>query len=334
MAAVAEPRNLVEAIRYFSDPERAFEFVSELRWPDGNVECPRCGHDQVSFLSTRRIWKCKGCKKQFSLKVGTIFEDSPLGWDKWLPAVWLIANSKNSISSHELARSLGVTQKSAWFMLHRIREAMRTGSFQKMSGTTEVDDTFIGGLAKNMHHKVRKQRIHGTGGLDKLVVQGARNRDDGRVVAEVIPAESAPVIQRNICRWLEDGSTLYTDTHSSYNGIETKGYALKQVNHRRGEYVAGDVHTNGIENFWSLLKRSIKGTQIHVHGAHLQRYVDERTFAYNERNADDLARMKAAMTGVSGCRITWTALTADTKNYRLPARWTPSLDGIDALDFL
>jgi transposase-like protein len=167
MAADAEPRNLVEAIRYFSDPDRAFQFVSDLRWPDSKIACPRCGHGEVSFLSTRRIWKCKGCRKQFSLKVGTIFEDSPLGWDKWLPAVWLIANAKNSISSHELARSLGVTQKSAWFMLHRIRSAMQTGTFQKMEGITEVDDTFIGGLAKNMHRKVRKERIHGTGGIDE-----------------------------------------------------------------------------------------------------------------------------------------------------------------------
>ncbi|HWE56360.1 MAG TPA: IS1595 family transposase [Acidimicrobiales bacterium] len=331
MKADRLPRNLVEAICYFSDPDRAFAYVVRMRWADGPVICPRCDHDQTSFIASRRIWRCGGCKKQFSLKVGTIFEDSPLGWDKWLPAIWLIANSKNSVSSHEMARSLGVTQKSAWFMLHRIREAMKAGSFQKMTGTTEVDDTFIGGLAKNMHHKVRKERIHGTGGMDKLVVQGARNRDSGTVVAEVIPTESARVIQRNICRWLEDGSTLYTDTHKSYNGIESRGYALKQVNHSAGEYVCGDVHTNGIENFWSLLKRSIKGTQIHVHGAHLQRYVNERTFAYNERSASDLGRMTAAMTGVSGRRLTWAALTADTKTYGRPAIWQPSFD---ALEFL
>lgn len=143
MTATPEPTNLIEAIRYFSDADRAFDFVLKLRWQDGKVICPRCGHSETSFLTTRRIWKCKGCRKQFSLKVGTIFEDSPLGWDKWLPAIWLIANSKNSISSHELARSLGVTQKSAWFMLHRIRDAMQSGTFQKMAGITEVDDTFI-----------------------------------------------------------------------------------------------------------------------------------------------------------------------------------------------
>jgi transposase-like protein len=308
MAATAEPQNLVEAIRYFSDPERAFQFVSDLRWPDGRVTCPRCGHGEVSFLSTRRIWKCLGCRKQFSLKVGTIFEDSPLGWDKWLPAVWLIANAKNSISSHELARSLGVTQKSAWFMLHRIREAMATGTFQKMDGITEVDDTYIGGLAKNMHHKVRRQRIHGPGGMDKMVVQGARNRDSGTVTAAVIDAMDAATIQEHIYEWVEPGSALFTDTHKSYEGLD-RDFAVKQVNHSKGEYVSGIVHTNGIENFWSLLKRSLKGTQIHVDRAHLGRYVTERTFAYNHRDAGDLGRMRAAVAGAPGRRLTWAELT-------------------------
>lgn len=141
MAKSAQPVSLIEAIRYFADPDLAFTFVRDLRWPDGKVACPRCRTADPSFLSTRHIWKCRGCRKQFSLKVGTIFEDSPLGWDKWLPAVWLIANSKNSISSHELGRALDVTQKTAWFMLHRIRDAMATGTFQRMSGITEVDDT-------------------------------------------------------------------------------------------------------------------------------------------------------------------------------------------------
>lgn len=309
MAAKPLPRNLVEAIRYFSDPEQAFDFVKNLRWADGRVICPRCGHDEVSFLTTRRIWKCKGCKRQFSLKVGTIFEDSPLGWDKWLPAVWLIANSKNSISSHELARSLGVTQKSAWFMLHRIREAMRTGTFEKMSGITEVDDTFIGGLAENMHRKVRKVKITGTGGHNKMIVQGVRNRDTGTVAAAVIGGTAKTDIQPHIFQWVEPGSALFTDVHRGYNGLESH-YAMKQVNHSTGEYVCGDVHTNGIENYWSLLKRSIKGSQIHVSASHLQRYADERTFSYNNRDKDDLGRMRAAMSGVNGRRVTWERLTA------------------------
>ena len=258
--AAQEPRSLVEAVRYFADPGRSFAFVKDLRWPDGKVTCPRCGVAEPSFLTTRRIWKCKGCHKQFSLKIGTIFEDSPLGWDKWLPAVWLLANSKNSISSHELGRALGITQKSAWFVLHRLRDTMATGSYERMSGITEVDDTFIGGLAKNMHRKARAQRIHGTGGMDKMTVQGARNRDSGTVTATVIAGTDSTTIQEHIYQWVEPGSALFTDEHASYKGLE-EDFAIKQVNHARGEYVSGDVHTNGIENFWSLLKRSIKGTQ-------------------------------------------------------------------------
>lgn len=308
MTSDREPTTLLEAVRYFSDPERSFNFVKGLRWPSGCVFCPRCGEADPIFISTRRIWKCRGCRKQFSLKVGTIFEDSPLGWDKWLPAVWLLANSKNSISSHELARSLGVTQKTAWFVLHRVRDAMETGTFHRMSGITEVDDTFIGGLAKNMHHKVRRQRIHGTGGADKAIVQGARNRDSGTVEAAVIPGTDADSVQANIYEWVEPGSALFTDTHQSYKGLE-EDFALKQVNHGRGEYVLGIVHTNGIENFWSLLKRSVKGSQIHISPEHLPRYVTERTFAYNNRNAGDLDRVRSVLGNVSGHRLTWAQLT-------------------------
>jgi len=171
-----QPSNLLEAIRYFSDLDICTEFVAKLRWPSGPV-CPRCGVMDYSYLSTRRLWKCKGCTKQYSVKLGTIFEDSALGLDKWLPAIWLIANSKNGVSSHELARSLGTTQKSAWFMLHRIRVAMQTGTFDKLDGAVEVDETFIGGKASNMHKDVRERKITGTGGKDKTVVVGIRQRD-------------------------------------------------------------------------------------------------------------------------------------------------------------
>src|ERR1017187_2457088 len=168
MAVNELPTTLLEAIRYFSDSERAFQFVVRLRWPTGEPACPRCGCLEHSFLTTRKIWKCKGCKRQFSLKVGTIFEDSPIGFDKWLPAMWLLANSKNSVSSHELARSLGVTQKTAWFMFHRLRLAMELrGMFDKLSGTVEVDETYIGGKAGNMHQHIRKLKYHGRGPIAK-----------------------------------------------------------------------------------------------------------------------------------------------------------------------
>src|SRR5215211_5252896 len=176
MAKKSLPQTLLEAIRYFSDLDVATEYMAKLRWPNGPV-CPRCGGVAHSYISTRRLWKCKECQKQYSVKLGTIFEDSALGLDKWLPAIWLIANSKNGISSHELARALGTTQKSAWFMLHRIRLAMQTGSFDKLDGEVEADETYIGGKARNMHEDVRKRKITGTGPKDKTTVLGIRQRD-------------------------------------------------------------------------------------------------------------------------------------------------------------
>src|SRR6266536_2536295 len=178
------PRTLIEAIRYFSDQDVCVEFVVRLRWPDGPV-CPRCGGMEHSYLTTRRLWKCKSCKRQFSVKVGSIFEDSPIGLDKWLAAMWMIANSKNGVSSHEMARSLGITQKSAWFLLHRIRLAMQTGTLQKLDGEIEVDETFIGGKARNMHKDVRARKITGTGGKDKAIVAGVLQRG-GEIRAAVV----------------------------------------------------------------------------------------------------------------------------------------------------
>jgi len=306
-ATIQAPTTLLKAVAYFSDQDRAFDFVASIRWPDGNVACPRCGASDPSFISTRRIWKCKGCKQQFSLKVGTIFEDSPLGWDKWVPAVWLLANSKNSVSSHELGRALGVTQKTAWFMLHRIRDAMETGTFIRLSGTVEVDETYVGGLGKFMH-KNKRAKLHGTGGVDKAIVQGARHRDAGRVQATVVEATDTATLQGTVRSWVEPGSAVFTDAASAYRGLDDY-YAHKIVDHGRREYVSGIVHTNGIENFWSLLKRAIKGTQVHVDRAHLGRYVTERTFAYNYRNESDLTRLRVAMTGADGRRLTWATLT-------------------------
>ncbi len=202
------PTSLLEAIRYFSDLDICTEFVAKLRWPEGPV-CPRCGCMEYSYLSTRRVWKCKACKRQYSVKVGTIFEDSPLGLDKWLPAVWLAANTKNGISSHELGRALGITQKSSWFMLHRIRLAMQTKSFLKLSGEVEADETFIGGKGRNKlpHEKKRKPR-GGPGG--KTPVFGLKERD-GRVHAEVVPNVKGDTLKLRVARAVEQGSNVYTD---------------------------------------------------------------------------------------------------------------------------
>lgn len=302
--AVKQPTNLVEAVRYFSDAERCFEFVKSLRWADGEVACPRCGQLDPTFIATRRIWKCKGCKRQFSIKVGTIFEDSPLGFDKWLPAIWLIANSKNGISSHELGRALGVTQKTAWFMNHRIRLAMESGTFEKLSDVVEVDETYVGGLAKNMHKGKRDAKIHGTGGADKLPIQGALQRG-GKVIAEVVTDATADVLQGNIKEWVEPDATVYTDGATAYHGLP---FEHETVAHSLGEYVRGNVHTNGIENFWTLFKRAWKGTYTHMNDEHAHRYLAERVFSFNNRDLTDLERMQSVLSEVSGRRVTYAKL--------------------------
>lgn len=183
------PRTLTEAIRRYSDPETCLKDVAEMRWPDGPV-CPRCDAKgkPIAFMPTRGLWRCKACKKQFSVKVGTIFEDSPIGLDSWLTAMWLVNNCKNGISSYELSKDIGVTQRTAWFMLHRIRLVMQTRSFSKpLGGEVEADETFIGGKARNMHVGKRRRKITGTGINGKVAVMGLLERH-GEVRAWAIPA--------------------------------------------------------------------------------------------------------------------------------------------------
>ncbi len=309
MSKAKPPKTLLEAVRYFSDLDVATEFVAKLRWPDGPV-CPRCEATEHSYLTTRRVWKCKGCKKQYSVKLGTIFEDSPLGLDKWLPAVWLIANSKNGISSHELGRSLGVTQKSAWFMLHRIRLAMRSGTFDMLSGTVEVDETFIGGKARNMHRAERRRKFgNATGGtypgLNKATVVGMIERG-GKVRAHVVDDTTGRTLQSYVRDNVKEGANIYTDSHPSYSGLETD-FDHRVVDHAE-RYVDGQVHTNFMENFWSLLKRGLHGTYVSVKPFHLYRYLDERMFTFNERNLTDLGRFTAVLASVAGRRLTYARL--------------------------
>lgn len=304
-ATKPKPTSLIGAIRYFSDLDICTDFVAKLRWPNGPV-CPRCGCVEYSYLTTRRLWKCKACKKQYSVKLGTIFEDSALGLDKWLPAVWLIANSKNGISSHELARSLGTTQKSAWFMLHRIRLAMQTGSFDKLDGTIEVDETFIGGKARNMHKNIRKRKITSPGVADKSVVVGALQRG-GAVRAEVTPDRRRTTLHAHVRKHVAEGAAVYTDLHHAYRGLAAD-FGHETVDHAVS-YVDGQVHTNGIENFWSLLKRGLHGTYISVEPFHLFRYLDERVFTYNLRDLTDYGRFEAVLRAVSGRRLTYAEVT-------------------------
>jgi transposase-like protein len=281
------PKTLQQAIIYFSNPENCLNYLAARRWPNGII-CPTCGRDDVTFLAKQQKWQCKSAHKrrQFSIKVGTIFEDSPLGLDKWLTAVWMIVNCKNGISSYEVHRAIGVTQKTAWFMVHRIRLAMQTGTFEKkMSG--EVDETYIGDLARNMHRSVKSRRIKGTGGSGKVAVMGLLERH-GEVRTKVIKDTSHKTLHDEIRSHVEFGSEVFTDTLRSYFGLRDD-YVHQVIDHAE-KYVDGKIHTNSIENFWSLLKRGIKGTYVSVEPFNLFRYLDEQSFRFNTRKGKDADR--------------------------------------------
>lgn len=306
------PETLLEAVKFFSDPDVSLAFVAKLRWP-GGITCPRCEAPEPSFLSTRRLWKCRGCKKQFSVKVGTIFEDSPLGLDKWLPALWMVVNCKNGISSYEMARALGVTQKSAWFMDHRIRLAVQEGTFEPMSGEVEVDETFIGGRARFMHKEERERKITGTGGMGKTAVMGLleRHGSDGhsKVRAKVVPNTRRKTLSPEVRQHVAEGSEVFTDALKSYSDL-SDAYTHAVIDHAES-YANGKIHTNGLENFWSLLKRSIKGTYVSVEPFHLFRYLDEQTFRFNTRKLSDGARFLRAAVGIVGKRVTYKSLIGE-----------------------
>lgn len=304
----SEPETLLEAIAYYKDPDHALNFVKNLRWPDGIVVCPTCGASGAPFVASRRVWQCRGKHpgKQFSVKVGTIFEDSPLGLDKWLPAMWMLGGDRNGTSSCELARKLGITQKSAWFMLHRIRLAMQNGSIEKLSGSVEADETYIGGKSKSARTNPRTGKLMPTGPQQgKDIVMGLRERN-GRVRAFVVENVQkktlAPIIEKNVT----SGATMYTDALNSYNGL-SENYTHFVINHSI-EYVNGHIHTNGIENFWSCLKRTINGTYTFTSTEHLDRYLDEQIFRHNNKEEKDSDRLREAVRGISGKRLTYKRL--------------------------
>jgi transposase-like protein len=245
------PKTLPEPTRYFADPDTCIRFVAAMRWPDGKPVCPKCGSVEAYFLATRRIWKCRGCGKQFSVKVGTIFEDSPIGLDKWLPAFWMVVNCKNGVSSYEIARALGVTQQTGWYMNHRIRLALQTGTFRKMGGEVEVDETFIGGRARYMHKNRREKMIKGRGPMGKAVVMGLLERHgaDGHrtVTLKHLPTARRRALDPAVREHVEPGTEVFTDALPSYDGLNTE-YAHKVIDHAEA-YAEGKVHTNGLENF-------------------------------------------------------------------------------------
>jgi transposase-like protein len=308
------PKTLQQAVKYFADPQRSHDFMVALRWPSGVVKCPRCESKDVSFISTRRIWKCKHCKtnKQFSVKVGSVMEDSPIPLDKWLCAFWLIANAKNGISSYEIHRALGVTQKTGWFLLHRIRLAMQNNTMWKFKGNVEADETYIGAKARYMH-KDRRTGV-GDAGIKKTPIQGILERTKGnkasRVILKVVKTTRRPELCGNVRDYVLQGSTVHTDALMSYDDL-AKDYDRQIIDHLEC-YAKGNVHTNGLENFWSLLKRSLKGTYVNVEPFHLFRYCDEQAFRFNNRKDKDgdKGRFLLAVRGMFGKSLKYAKLIA------------------------
>ena len=310
------PRTLLEAVKFFARPENCLSYLVARRWPDG-VTCPTCGSEGVYFDKSRQGWICKAKhpKRKFSLKTGTIFEDSPLGLDQWLPCVWMIVNMKNGVSSHEIARALGVTQKTAWFMLHRIRLAMQDITGGKLDGDVEVDETFIGGKARNMHASKRKRLgiSQSRSMIGKVAVMGLLERhtkDDGgsQVRFKVIANRKKHQLEAVVTDHVTPGANVYTDALKSYDRMGERGYVHAVIDHAES-YVDGQVHTNGLENFWSLLKRGLKGTYISVEPFHLFRYLDEQAFRFNHRkDMNDADRFSTAISSIVGRRLTYANL--------------------------
>ena len=331
-----EPKTLQQAIAHFSEYENCHRFMVELRWPDGQVKCPRCGSDGVQWLPNAKVFKCyqKHEKQKFSLKVGTIFEDSPIPLEKWLIAVWLMVNCKNGISSYEIHRDLGVTQKSAWFMAHRIRLAMKNKSLMKLGtegGPVEADETFVGPDPRRMH-KDRRARILSIAGNDreknhrapgKTIVMGMLDRNMRQVRAMVIPNVKRATLQEKILGNIEAGAHVITDDFPTYRYALADKFAHDVINHVES-YVEGQVHTNGIENFWSLFKRTLRGTYVAVEPFHLDRYADEQSFRFNNRATkdnplNDSDRFTLAISQIVGKRLTYQELTGKTADGRSQA---------------
>jgi transposase-like protein len=311
-----EPKSLQEAIVYFSNPDNCIDYLAIRRWPDGRVLCPTCGSDRVKFNPARRLWQCSThhAKRQFSIKVGTVMEDSAIPLDKWMVATWMVTNCKNGVSSYEIARDVKVTQKSAWFMLHRIRLAMQDETLgSKLSGEVEADETFIGGKARFMHKDVKERRRAGQGhhSTDMMVVMGVLERG-GRVRTQVVHDRIKTTLHPIIRRHVETGTALFTDELGGYRGLENE-YEHQVIDHA-AQYVNGRIHVNGMENYWSLLKRGLRGTYVAVEPFHLFRYLDEQAFRYNHRatkenKVTDSDRFNRAIAQIVGKRLTFAQLT-------------------------
>jgi len=322
MTDISFPETLQQAIQYFSDEQVCIDTFAALRWPNG-PQCPECRAKEPYYIKTQKRWKCRPCRRQFSVKLNSVFEDSPIPLQKWLPALWLLVNCKNGISSYELAKDLGVHQKSAWFMLHRLRLALKDNSLFKLggpdAGPVEVDETFIGGKVKNMHRnraaRFAAQSGHRGGSTGKTIVQGFLDRELRQVRAKVVPDIKRETLQNEVLREVRFGTKVYSDEAAAYDKLHSR--FVHAVVNKMESYVDGQVHVNGMENFWALLKRSLKGTYVAVEPFHMERYLDEQIFRFNNRATKDNPltdsdRFVAALAQVANKRLTFAELTGKT----------------------
>jgi transposase-like protein len=318
--------NLSTLAKHFSDEAAAWELVEAMRWPDGPV-CPHCGDRNRAYfikprngtrttstgrVTHRRLWKCKACKKQFSVLVGTIFERSQVPLSKWLLALYLMSASKNGVAANELRRTLDVTQPTAWFMLHRLREAMRLGTTERFTGTVVADEAYIGGDPKNRHAwkkvggKWQRNTSKDGRGTDKAPVVSLISEATGEIRSRVIANVDGMTLGRFILHNADPtGGTLVTDKWKGYLPIGEQFAKHERVDHELGEYVRDGFSTNRLECFYSQLKSSLTGTHHHVSVEHLQRYVDEHDFRYSTCKMSDTARMARIMEQAEGRRLTY-----------------------------
>ncbi|HEY2445181.1 MAG TPA: IS1595 family transposase [Rhizomicrobium sp.] len=300
--------SLLELMRALPDEQTAIDHFTAIRWRDGEF-CPYCGSTSLYHFSDKRTHKCADCRQRFSIKVGTIFEDSKLSLRTWMLAVWYVTQHKKIISSVQLAKDLDITQKSAWFVMHRLRHAARTRSFNKpMGGEVEIDETFVGGKARNKRYSQRgKSGV--TGGTGKAIVVGALQRK-GRVVARVVENVRAETLERFVDETVSPSVELVaTDKWVGYKHLGKK-YPHVAVDHADGEYVRGRAHTNGVESFWAQLKRQIYGTHHWVSRKHLERYVDESTWRHNRRDLPEAPRFDSLLEMSDGRRLRYAELIA------------------------